>query len=309
MALHRTTSGESSVAWKGFNRITCCSSELPFVGVWGSRFATLLLYDNSNDLKGFIDCFRSHMIVLDLVWFKQEVIKTLGSPCGLSCQRRWMWKLLKGFNLVTHSLIQLPDCWWIGKWKSNTLSGCQEFTITWTTLTSSQEVNSALYNFTLSQQSILLEMDVASCWISSMCPGMAERPVVGGIVGPTFACIIGQQFLNLRKGDRWALFFLLALDAIIQLFTQPNTSVTILSANCSYMCDISLKSLLSNWALQLLNARIEASPKSKPSQSPRPWLWEPTLWPHSGHTQATLRPHSRTLWRSAPTSTYVLSLT
>ena len=27
--------------------------------------------------------------------------------------------------------------------------------------------------------------------------GMAERPVVGGIIGPTFACILGQQFLNL----------------------------------------------------------------------------------------------------------------
>jgi len=47
---------------------------------------------------------------------------------------------------------------------------------------------------------------------------LAEKPIPGGILGPTSTCIITDQFLRLRKGDR----FWFEGDIQFQPFTKGN---------------------------------------------------------------------------------------
>jgi len=46
--------------------------------------------------------------------------------------------------------------------------------------------------------------------------GLAEYPVYKGLVGPTFACIISDQFLRVKIGDR----FWYETDELPQAFTE-----------------------------------------------------------------------------------------
>ena len=42
-------------------------------------------------------------------------------------------------------------------------------------------------------------------WLSKL-GGLAEKPVPGGVLGPTFACLMGQQFLNIKRGKNFLHF-------------------------------------------------------------------------------------------------------
>ncbi|KAF2344368.1 hypothetical protein FHG87_024876 [Trinorchestia longiramus] len=62
--------------------------------------------------------------------------------------------------------------------------------------------------------------------------GLAELPVVGGAMGPTFACIVADQFLRLKLGDR----FWYETDQLPQAFSSGGSREKINFIAIRYIC-------------------------------------------------------------------------
>jgi hypothetical protein len=116
--------------------------------------------------------------------------------------------------------------------------------------------------------------------------GMAEKPVVGGIVGPTFACIIGQQFLNLRKGDRFWYENGSHPGAFNKEQLQEIRKTSLARVVCDCMDDVKL---LQPFAFlqpdQFANIRTECRGTDIPRIDLKKWKEDPNLRPQQFSSQ------------------------
>ena len=63
-------------------------------------------------------------------------------------------------------------------------------------------IDTAFYAFCFTTYSLLLFFR-SPADIDIFTGALSERPVFGGLVGPTNACILGNQFRRLKLGDRF----------------------------------------------------------------------------------------------------------
>ena len=87
--------------------------------------------------------------------------------------------------------------------------------------------------------------------------GVAEEPVPGGVVGPTFACLISKQFANIKEGDR--LFFTHQQDGLPAGLSSMIRRRTL----ADIMCDnIPIEELPLN-VLKISNEKLKCSENNK----------------------------------------------
>lgn len=101
--------------------------------------------------------------------------------------------------------------------------------------------------------------------------GLAERPIQDGLVGPTFACIIADQFLRLKRGDR----YWYETSEKPQAFSKEQLAEIHKSSLARLLCDnVPELSSVQRWPLRIFatgNPRLPCSSLSIPTLNLDPW--------------------------------------
>jgi len=131
--------------------------------------------------------------------------------------------------------------------------------------------------------------------------GLAEKPVISGIVGPTLACIIAQQFRALRRGDRFwyetggfeSSFSLAQLREI--------RKTTLARVICDNLDDIgTLQPLVMHQANPKTNPRVLCRGNKIPALNLNPWLEVPKQQPIQLHANLPLPTYNSNYLHTIP---------
>eukprot|EP00095_Tigriopus_kingsejongensis_P003939 maker-scaffold473_size162088-snap-gene-0.25 protein:Tk03939 transcript:maker-scaffold473_size162088-snap-gene-0.25-mRNA-1 annotation:"hypothetical protein DAPPUDRAFT_42141" len=98
-----------------------------------------------------------------------------------------------------------------------------------------QDLNNTIDQDVISKlQAVYADVDDIDLFVG----GLAERPLSGAVVGPTFGCLLGQQFQILKKGDRFWYENNIPPSALTKDQLQDIRKVSLASLICTNMEEI-----------------------------------------------------------------------
>ncbi|XP_050543951.1 peroxidase-like [Daktulosphaira vitifoliae] len=109
--------------------------------------------------------------------------------------------------------------------------------------------------------------------------GVAEKSMADALLGPTFVCIVGDQFSRLRRGDRFFYEEAGQLSAFDQVQLQELRKSSLARVICDNSDEMALIQPLAFMKPSFLNQRVACASSSIPKVDLRAWAGEETAVP------------------------------
>lgn len=109
--------------------------------------------------------------------------------------------------------------------------------------------------------------------------GVAERPLPGALLGPTFVCIIGDQFARLRRGDRFFYEEANQLSSFSQAQLNEIRKVSLARVLCDNSDNLVVMQPLAFLKPSFLNQRVSCNSRAIPFLDLRAWAEEVSAVP------------------------------